>query len=167
MFSRKSFPDLSEITTFVLDVDGVLTDGTMLAFADGEQVRAFNIKDGYAIKHALKKGYKVAIISGRNEVGVRRRLESLDVEDIFLGVENKLDVFQNYLYLQEIDPENVIYMGDDMPDYEVMQHAGLAVCPADAATDILEIADYVTNAGGGKGAVREIIELVLKNHQEW
>ena len=167
MASKAAFPDLSEITTFVLDVDGVLTDGTMLAFADGEQVRAFNIKDGYAIKHALKKGYKVAIISGRNEVGVRRRLESLDVEDIFLGVENKLDVFQNYLYLQEIDPENVIYMGDDMPDYEVMQHAGLAVCPADAATDILEIADYVTNAGGGKGAVREIIELVLKNHQEW
>ena len=167
MASKATFPDFSEITTFVFDVDGVLTDGTMLAFADGEQVRAFNIKDGYAIKHALKKGYKVAIISGRNEVGVRRRLESLDVEDIFLGVEDKLDVFQNYLYLQEIDPENVIYMGDDMPDLEVMQHCGLAVCPADAATDIVEIADYVTNASGGKGAVREIIELVLKNHQEW
>ena len=167
MASRKSFPDFSEITTFVFDVDGVLTDGTMLAFADGEQVRAFNIKDGYAIRHALKRGYKVAIISGRNEVGVRRRLESLDVEDIFLGVEHKLDVFENYLYMQEINPENVIYMGDDMPDLEVMQHSGLAVCPADAAIDILEMADYVTNAGGGKGAVREIIELVLKNHQEW
>ena len=167
MASKATFPDFSAITTFVFDVDGVLTDGTLLAFADGEQVRAFNIKDGYAIKYALQRGYKVAIISGRNEVGVRRRLESLDVADIFLGVEDKLDVLENYLYMQEVDPENVIYMGDDMPDLEVMQHCGLSVAPADAATDVLAIADYVTNAGGGKGAVREIIELVLKSHQEW
>lgn len=160
-------PDFSEITTFVFDVDGVLTDGTMLALASGEQVRAFNIKDGYAIRHAIKKGYRVAIISGRNEIGVRKRLESLDITDIFLGVTDKVDVLENYLYMQEVDPENVIYMGDDMPDLEVMQRCGLCACPADAATDILEIAHYITEAGGGKGAVRELIELIMKSHQEW
>ena len=167
MNSQPDLPDFSEITTFVFDVDGVLTDGTMLALASGEQVRAFNIKDGYAIRHAIKKGYRVAIISGRNEIGVRKRLESLDIIDIFLGVENKVDVLENYLYMQEADPENVIYMGDDMPDLEVMRRCGLCACPADAATDILEIAHFITEAGGGKGAVRELIELVMKSHQEW
>ena len=150
----QALPDFRNITTFIFDVDGVMTDGTLLCFSTGEQARAFNIKDGYAIRHALKKGYRVAIISGRNEPGVRKRLESLDIKDIYLGAEDKLDVFQNYLYYHGIDPEAV-------------QHCGISACPADAAIDICDISQYVATAEGGKGAVREVIEMVMKLQKRW
>lgn len=163
----QALPDFRHITTFIFDVDGVLTDGTLLCFSTGEQARPFNIKDGYAIRHALKKGYRVAIISGRNEPGVRKRLESLDIKDIYLGSENKLDTFQNYIYYHGIDPEAVVFMGDDMPDLEVMQHVGISACPADAAIDICDISHYVASAEGGKGAVRELIEMVMKLQKRW
>ncbi len=160
-------PDFHNITTFVFDVDGVLTDGTLLCFSTGEQARAFNIKDGYAIRHAIQNGYRVVIISGRNEPGVRKRLESLDVKDIFLGSTDKLDTFQNFIYMNSIDPQEVVFMGDDMPDLEVMQHCGISACPADAAIDICDISQYVASAEGGKGAVRELIEMVMKLQQTW
>lgn len=108
--------DLTRINTFVFDVDGVLTDGLLYCFADGEQVRAFNIKDGFAIKHAISQGYRVAIISGKNEPGVRKRLSQLGIEDIFLGIEDKVDALEDYIYTQGIHPATVAYMGDDMPD---------------------------------------------------
>jgi 3-deoxy-D-manno-octulosonate 8-phosphate phosphatase (KDO 8-P phosphatase) len=109
----------------------------------------------------------VAIISGRNEPGVRKRLESLDVKDIYLGAENKVDTFQNYVYYYGIDPETVVFMGDDMPDLEVMQQCGIAACPADAAIDICDISHYVATAEGGKGAARELIEMVMKMQKRW
>jgi 3-deoxy-D-manno-octulosonate 8-phosphate phosphatase (KDO 8-P phosphatase) len=160
-------PDLTRINTFIFDVDGVLTDGLLYVFADGEQVRAFNIKDGFAIKHAIRQGYKVAIISGKNEPGVRNRLEDLGIEDIFLGIEDKVDTFEDYLYMQGIHPATVAYMGDDMPDFEVMQRCGLRACPADAADDIKEISTYIATKDGGRGAVRELIEKIMKTQDTW
>jgi 3-deoxy-D-manno-octulosonate 8-phosphate phosphatase (KDO 8-P phosphatase) len=159
--------DFTRINTFVFDVDGVLTDGILYCFADGEQVRAFNIKDGFAIKHAISQGYNIAIISGKNEPGVRKRLKQLGIKSIFLGVEDKPDVFEDYLYMQGIHPASVAYMGDDMPDYEVMQRCGLRACPADAADDIKEIANFISTKDGGKGAVRELIEKIMKAQDTW
>lgn len=159
--------DLSHINTFIFDVDGVLTDGLLYCFADGEQVRAFNIKDGFAIKHAIRQGYRVAIISGKNEPGVRKRLEQLDIEDIFLGSEDKMDTLEDYLYMQGIHPATVAYMGDDMPDLEVMQRCGFRACPADAADDIKAISMFVSTKDGGRGAVRELLEQVMKAQDTW
>ncbi|MDX5347468.1 MAG: HAD hydrolase family protein [Hymenobacteraceae bacterium] len=167
MNSKTSQPDFTRITTFILDVDGVLTDGTLYCFADGEQVRGFNIKDGFAIKHAISMGYRVAVISGKNEPSVRRRLEALGIRDLFMGSEDKLDHFENYLYNNSIHPATVAYMGDDMPDLEVLKACGLPCCPADACDDVLEICDFISEKEGGKGAVRDLIETVMKVQDNW
>ncbi|SNC68589.1 3-deoxy-D-manno-octulosonate 8-phosphate phosphatase (KDO 8-P phosphatase) [Hymenobacter gelipurpurascens] len=160
-------PDLSVIKTFVLDVDGVLTDGTLLAFNSGEQARAFHIRDGFAIRHALRKGYRIAVISGREEEGVRKRLESLDIRDIFLGVDDKMKIFNNYINTYRLEVEHIAYMGDDVPDAEVMRRCAVAACPADAARDVREISNYTTTLTGGKGAVRELIEDVMRTQNTW
>jgi 3-deoxy-D-manno-octulosonate 8-phosphate phosphatase (KDO 8-P phosphatase) len=160
-------PDLSVIKAFILDVDGVLTDGTLLAFNSGEQARAFHIRDGYAIRHALRQGYRIAVISGREEEGVRKRLESLDVRDMYLGVDDKMKIFNNYINTYRLDPAHIAYMGDDMPDLEVMRRCALAACPADAASDVRAISSYVSALPGGHGAVRELIEAVMKEQKTW
>ena len=159
--------DLSQIKAFILDVDGVMTDGSLLALESGEQVRAFNIKDGYAIRYAIKQGYKVAIISGRQEEGVRKRLQSLDVTDIYLGVPDKQLVFNDYINKYNLLPATIAYMGDDIPDLMVMQLCGVAACPEDAAPDVIWIANFISSKGGGKGAVRELIEAVMKVQGTW
>jgi 3-deoxy-D-manno-octulosonate 8-phosphate phosphatase (KDO 8-P phosphatase) len=160
-------PDLSLIKTFVLDVDGVLTDGTLLAFNSGEQARAFHIRDGFAIRYALSKGYRIAVISGREEEGVRKRLESLDIRDIFLGVDDKMKIFNTYINTYRLDPAHIAYMGDDVPDAEVMRRCAVAACPADAARDVREISNYTAQLNGGKGAVRELIEEVMRTQNTW
>ncbi|WP_044014348.1 KdsC family phosphatase [Hymenobacter sp. APR13] len=160
-------PDLSVIKAFILDVDGVLTDGTLLAFNSGEQARAFHIRDGYAIRHALRQGYRIAVISGREEEGVRKRLESLDVRDMYLGIDDKMKIFNNYINTYRLDPAHIAYMGDDMPDLEVMRRCALAACPADAAADVRAISSYVSALPGGHGAVRELIEAVMKEQKTW
>lgn len=159
--------DLTAIKVFILDVDGVLTDGTLLALNSGEQARTFHIHDGYAVRHALRRGYRVAVISGREEEGVRKRLESLDVRDIYLGVDDKMKIFNNYLNSYHLDPASIAYMGDDMPDLEVMRRCAIAACPADAATDVRAISNYVSQLPGGHGAVRELIEAVMKAQKTW
>ncbi|OON66802.1 KdsC family phosphatase [Hymenobacter sp. CRA2] len=156
-------PDFSAIEAFVFDVDGVLTDGTLLALSTGEQARTFHIRDGYAIRHALRRGYRVVIISGREEEGVRKRLQSLDVTEIYLGVDDKVKVFAAC----GLDAARVAYMGDDMPDLDVMQRCLLPACPADAATDVRAISQYVAELPGGRGAVRELIEAVMKAQGRW
>jgi len=156
-----------KINTFILDVDGVLSDGTVLCLASGEQVRTFLIKDGYAIEKALGAGYNICIITGGFQEGVRKRLEFLGIKDIFMNVKNKMEIFDQYIKNKGIEPENILYMGDDLPDYEVMSSCGLATCPADAAEDIKEICDYISSHGGGKGAVRDVIEKTLKLHHKW
>ncbi|KAA5539531.1 KdsC family phosphatase [Adhaeribacter rhizoryzae] len=159
--------DLTQVKAFIFDVDGVLTDGSLLALASGEQVRSFNIKDGFGIRHAIQKGYRVGIISARQEEGVRKRLLSLDVEDIYLGVNNKQEAFTSFLQQYNLQPSDIAYMGDDIPDLAVMQQCGVAACPEDAAPDVIWVANYISSKAGGKGAVRELIEAVLKMQGTW
>lgn len=158
---------LSSIKCFVFDVDGVLTDGKVLALESGEQARSFLVKDGYAIERALLAGYIIAIISGGHQLGVQKRLSFLKIKHIHLGVKNKVEVFHQLCKEQNILPENVLYMGDDWPDYEVMKLVGLPCCPMDAVQEIKTISQYVSNKNGGEGCVRDVIEKVMKIQQTW
>ena len=156
-----------KITTLIFDVDGVLTDGTVQVLETGEQFRTFNIKDGWAINRAVKVGLNVIIISAGNNEGVRKRLEYLGVKEINLAVPDKLALLAKYKSDLNLKEEEILYMGDDMPDFQVMHNVGFPVCPADAANDILNVAKYVTTKDGGKGAVREVVEKILKIQDKW
>ena len=165
---EKSYKELMpQINTFVFDVDGVLTDGTVTIFPNGELVRKMNTKDGYALKTAIDKGYRVCIISGGTNEGVRSRLQGLGVRDIYLGAHNKVDQLEDYLSLHNIDPNQVLYMGDDIPDFQVMQQVALAACPKDAVPEIQDISLYISQKKGGQGCVRDVIEQVLKVQDKW
>ena len=164
----KSYKELmNNITTFVLDVDGVLTDGTIHVSPTGEMLRNMNIRDGYAMKAALENGYTVCIISGGSNEGVRVRLRNLGITDIYLGVPDKVETFKEFTDIYNINPENVLYMGDDIPDYHVMKLVGLPTCPQDASPEIKAISTYISHKNGGKGAVRDVIEQVMKVQGKW
>ena len=158
---------LQKINTFVFDYDGVLTDGTVILMSNGEALRTANVKDGYALQLAMKKGYRIAIISGAYSESVRKRFESLKLSDVFLGIEKKIEVFDSYLAKHEIATEQVLFMGDDIPDYEIMKKAGVPTCPADAAEEIKSLATYISHHSGGHGCVRDVIEQVLKIQGKW
>ena len=158
---------LNSITTFVLDVDGVLTDNSVHVTPTGDMLRIMNIRDGFAIKAAIESGYNVCIISGGNNEGVRIRLRNLGVTDIHLASPNKVETFNEYIELYNIKPETVLYMGDDIPDYHVMQLVGLPTCPQDASPEIKAISKYISHKNGGRGAVREVIEQVMKVQGKW
>lgn len=157
------------ITTFIFDIDGVMTDGSVIALETGEQPRIFNVRDGYGINRAVKMGYRVAIISAQSQVGVRKRLEYLGVTDIFIGTspDGKLPVFKKYLAETGLSEDEIVFMGDDLPDYEVMRTDIMGACPADSADEILAIADYISPKNGGRGAVRDLIEQVMKAQGKW
>jgi len=155
------------IRAFVFDVDGVLTDGTVQVFETGEQVRTMSIRDGYALQLAVKKGYKVAVISGGSSEGVRMRLQQLGVNDVFMKVEDKKGKLLQYVHEHGLQSEDILFMGDDIPDYTVMKLAGLACAPADAAPEIRHIAGYISAFPGGQGCVRDVIEKVLKLNGLW
>lgn len=155
------------VKTFIFDVDGVLTNGQVLVNEAGEQLRSMSTRDGYAIKKAVRAGYNVCIITGGNSVGVVKRLEGLEVKDIFWGVSNKIEVFLSYVRSNQLETSTILYMGDDLPDYEVMRLVGLPCSPTDAAQEILEIAQYVSPKKGGEGAARDVIEKVLKLNGHW
>lgn len=159
--------ELRKVKAFAFDVDGVLSSQTMPLHPTGEPMRTVNIKDGYAIQLAVKKEYPVAIITGGNTEAVRMRFESLGVTDIYLSSYIKIDNFNDFIYKYGLDPENVLYMGDDLPDYEVMKMVGFPTCPADAVTEIKQISKYISNLNGGDGCVRDIIEQVLRLHNKW
>ena len=164
----KSYKELmNSITTFVLDVDGVLTDGTIHVSPTGEMLRNMNIRDGYAMKAALENGYTVCIISGGSNEGVRVRLRNLGITDIYLGVPDKVETFKEFTDIYNINPENVLYMGDDIPDVGVMQMCGLPCCPADAVPEVIQLAKYISPITGGKGCVRDVIEKTLKLNGDW
>ena len=164
----KSYKEyLVDITTFIFDVDGVLTDGTINVTTNGEMLRTMSIKDGFALKTAVDAGFNICIISGGSNEGVRKRLEGLGIKDIFLGAHNKIDQLNEYTGKNNIDKTNVLYMGDDIPDYPVMKLVGLPCCPQDAAPEIKAISKYVSHRNGGKGAVRDVIEQVLKVQNKW
>lgn len=165
---EKSYKEyLQHITTFIFDVDGVLTDGTVLIHTDGELLRTMNIKDGYALKTAVQQGYNVCIISGGKNEGVRKRLRGLGLTDIYLGAHHKVEQLDEYLDIYNIKPENVLYMGDDIPDIPVMKIIGLPTCPQDAVAEVKEVSKYVSFKKGGKGCVRDVIEQVLKVQEKW
>ena len=158
---------LHDVSCFIFDVDGVLSDGRVLALASGEQARSFLVKDGYGIERALLAGYHVAIISGGNQIGVQKRLEFLKIKHIHLGVKDKIEVFTNLCTELHIQPEEVLYVGDDLPDYDVMKLAGLPCCPQDATQEIKEISLYISDKKGGKGCVRDVVERVMKVQGTW
>ncbi|MGF1924421.1 MAG: KdsC family phosphatase [Bacteroidia bacterium] len=159
--------NLKNITTFIFDVDGVLTDGTAIAAESGDLLRTFHIRDGYALQVALKKGYHICIISGSGGPATTKRFENLGLSDVFLKVGDKVPVFENYLRDRSIEPAQVLYMGDDMPDYEVMKLVGIAACPLDAVDEIKQVSHYISSRKGGETAVRDVIEKVLKAQGNW
>lgn len=158
---------LNDITTFVFDVDGVLTNGSILVSTEGDLLRSMNIKDGYALKKAVKLGYTVCIISGGKNEGVRKRLRGLGITDIHLGVENKVDCLDEFFDVYNIKPENVAYMGDDIPDTHPMKLIGLPTCPQDAVSEVKAISKYISHKKGGEGCARDLIEQVLKVQEKW
>jgi 3-deoxy-D-manno-octulosonate 8-phosphate phosphatase (KDO 8-P phosphatase) len=167
---QKPFPLLNlfkSITCFVFDVDGVLTDGSLLVFDDGQMVRRMHVRDGYALQLAVKKGYRVVIISGGDSDAVRQRLQKLGIQDVFMKVENKKQQLAAYLEAHGLSWRQVLFMGDDIPDYEVMQEAALSCCPADAAPEIKHISKYISTLKGGYGCARDVIEKVLKLNKKW
>ena len=155
------------IRTFVFDVDGVLTDGSLLILNDGQMARRMNIKDGYALQLAIKKGYRVVIISGGTSDAVQERLAKLGVTDCFLKINNKKEKLAQYASAHQLNWDEILFMGDDIPDYIPMQMTGLPCCPADAVAEIKQICHYISPVKGGKGCARDVIEKVLKLNGHW
>ncbi|HRH12303.1 MAG TPA: HAD hydrolase family protein [Bacteroidia bacterium] len=158
---------LTRITTMIFDIDGVLTDGKVLVMENGEMVRNMYSKDGYAIHLALEKSFRIVIISGGNNIAVRTALSRAGVKDIFINVKDKLQCFKEYIQKNKLSAEEVLYMGDDLPDHQVMSAVGLAVCPNDSAPEIKAICSYISPRNGGEGCVRDIIEQVLRSQGKW
>ena len=164
----KSYKEImNDITTFIFDVDGVLTDSSVFVTNEGAILRTMNIRDGYAMKAAVESGYNVCIISGGSNEGVRIRLRNLGITDVYLGTPNKVETFDEYSDVYNINPEHVLYMGDDIPDYHVMKLVGLPACPQDASPEIKLISKYISHISGGKGAARDVIEQVMKVQGKW
>ncbi len=158
---------LTRIKTLLFDVDGVLTNGQVFLMENGEFVRNMNSKDGFALQLAVKKGYRVAIITGGNSQVVKKALHALGIADVFLSQHDKLQCYQDYINEHSLNEEEILYMGDDLPDYEVMQRVGIASCPNNSAHEIKEISIYISNRNGGEGCARDIIEQVMRSQGNW
>lgn len=158
---------LTKISTFIFDIDGVLTDGKVLVMENGEMVRNLNSKDGYAFHQAVLKGYRVVIISGGRNEAVKKALERSGIKDIFIQQQDKLACYSEYRQLHNLSHDEIMFMGDDLPDFEVMRTVGLPACPNDAVQEIRNISIYVSAKRGGEGCVRDIIEQVLKSQGKW
>ena len=159
--------DLTKIRAIVFDVDGVLSAETITLSHDGEPLRTVNIKDGYAIQYAVKMGLRIAIMTGGNTEAVRVRYEGLGVKDIYMGCGMKIEAWEELLSKYGYDDSEIIFVGDDIPDYEVMKRSGCPCCPADACSDIKSISRYVSGCKGGYGCGRDIIEQVLRAQDKW
>ncbi len=159
--------DLKKIRAVVFDVDGVLSADCISLHPSGEPMRTVNIKDGYAIQFAVKHELCIAIITGGSSESVRLRYKNLGVEDIFMGVAMKTLAYDELLVAHGLKDEEVIYVGDDIPDYEVMKRCGCPCCPADACSEIKGISVYISKRAGGKGCARDIIEQVLRAQGKW
>lgn len=157
---------LPQIKTLIFDVDGVMTDGSVMLYA-GEVVRSMNSKDSYAIQYAAKLGYSIFVITGGNSEEVKMRLESLGVKEVILSAHNKVLFYNNLKDKYGFNDSEVLYMGDDIPDMELLRQVGLSTCPADAAIEIKAISSYVSPAMGGKGCVRDVIEQILRVQGNW
>ncbi|APG64840.1 3-deoxy-D-manno-octulosonate 8-phosphate phosphatase [Tenacibaculum todarodis] len=158
---------LPNITTLIFDVDGVLTNGIVTIMPDGEMIRNMNIKDGYALKSAVNAGFNVCIISGGTNEGVRTRLANLGIKDIYLGAHDKIKQYNELVEKYNLQPENVLYMGDDVPDFPVMKLVGMPCCPNDAAREIQQVSKYISDKKGGEGCVRDVIEQIMRVQGKW
>lgn len=159
--------DLSRVKAFVFDIDGVLSLQTISLNAFGVPNRTVNLRDGYAIQLAVRKGYRIGIISGSNAREYIRRLKGLGVTDIYLNSRSKTEHFDAFCTKHDIKPSDVMYMGDDIPDYGAMKMAGIPVCPSDADSEIKKVATYISDKKGGEGCVRDVIEQVMRLHEKW
>ena len=151
----------------IMDVDGVLTDGSLLVNEDGKELRVMNIRDGYAIQLAAKSGIELCVISGGSSEGVETRLKRLGVQSIFMKAVNKKDIYEKWMKEKKFQSSEILFIGDDMPDLELMQHAGIKCCPADAIHELKEICNYISPFAGGRGCVRDILEKILKLNGKW
>lgn len=158
---------LEKIRLIALDVDGVLTDGSILVLEDGLQARRMSIRDGYALQLAVKRGLPVMVISGAFSEPVIDRLQKLGVMDVHMGVHDKWGFLQQQIAERNISASEVLFMGDDIPDLQVMQNVGVAACPSDAADEIKDIAHIISDRKGGEGCVRDILEQVMKAQGKW
>lgn len=158
---------LQLVKAFVFDVDGVFTNGSIMLHPGGEFIRMMNIKDGFAVQHAVKMGYPVGVITGGYSKMVRKRFVALGVKDIYMRCSSKMAAFETFLAKHSLTPEDILYMGDDLPDYEIMKKAGFPACPADAAREIIELSLYISDRKGGEGCVRDLIEQVLRVQGRW
>jgi 3-deoxy-D-manno-octulosonate 8-phosphate phosphatase (KDO 8-P phosphatase) len=158
---------LAQITTFIFDVDGVLTDGSVILMPSGEQIRNMNTKDGLAIRKAISLGFKVVIISGGSGEGLRKRIDYLGISDSYLACSDKKDALNDLMAIYDLKTENILFMGDDLNDLEIMNEVVLPCCPQNAASEIKAISKYVSHINGGKGCVRDVIEQTLREQQKW
>ncbi len=159
--------DLNKIKALVFDVDGVLSRQTISLDSSGEPTRTVNTKDGYALQYAVKQGMKLAIITGARTESVKIRYSKLGIEDIFLATQVKIDIFKEWAEKNNLELEEILYMGDDIPDFEIMQITGCPCCPSDAVAEIKEISKYISNYAGGEGCVRDVIETVMRVQGKW
>lgn len=155
------------ITTVVLDVDGVLTNGDIILMPGMQPVRKMNAKDGYAMQLAVRNGIRMAIITGGRSPEVKERLQGLGITDIYLGASSKMESYEDLKMCYDLRDDEILYMGDDLPDYDIMKIVALAAAPQDAAPEIKSVADYVSPIDGGKGCVRDVLEQLLKIQGKW
>jgi len=159
--------DLKKVKAFIFDVDGVFSKESFYLHPSGEFIRSMNAKDGYATQFAVKQNYLVGIITGAKTESVRSRFKGLGITDIYLASSNKWDDYQDFLFKYSLKPEEILYMGDDIPDLQVMMNVGMPACPADAVFEIKQISKYISDKNGGDGCVRDVIEKVLKIQLKW
>jgi 3-deoxy-D-manno-octulosonate 8-phosphate phosphatase (KDO 8-P phosphatase) len=158
---------LNKVTTIMFDIDGVLTDGKVLVMESGEMVRNIYSKDGYAFNLAVRKGYRIAVISGGNNLAIKNLLSRHGIVDVYLRQHDKIACYLEYMNLHNLKDEEVMFMGDDLPDHEVMKRVGVAVCPQDSAPEIKEICHYISPRKGGEGCIRDVIEQLLRVQGNW
>ena len=159
--------DLKKIRAIIFDIDGVLSSETITLSAEGDPLRTVNIKDGYAIQLAMKLGLRIVILSGARVQSIRKRYEYLGVEDIYIGCAVKIETYENFLRQYGLKDEEVMYMGDDIPDLEVMRRVGCPVCPKDACQEIKDVSVYISDRIGGHGCGRDVIEQTLRAQGKW
>lgn len=159
--------DIARIEAMIFDVDGVMTDGRIIPTAEGDFIRCYNCKDGYALAYAIRHGYRVCVITGGYGKILERRLRMLGMQDFYIDCMDKISTLREYMKKYNLNPENVLYMGDDIPDLECMREVGMPVCPADSAAEVIECSRYVSEFEGGRGAVRDIVEQVLRARGDW
>ena len=159
--------DLQKINAFLFDVDGVFTNSNVYLHPGGDLMRSMNIKDGFAIQYAVKKGYLVGIISGGDSESVRARFQKLGIIDIYLKSSDKKNDYMDFILKYSLKDDEVLYMGDDIPDYEVMKRVGFPCCPADAVEEIKSLSKYISDKNGGQGCVRDVVEQVLRLQGKW